>query len=69
MNRQKEIDRIASVISEMPATTQFHFIKDFARHLVDNGIGTKDRFELRPGLNPWGNNSKTFIKPIDYKED
>ena len=79
MSRQREIDKIAEIIrggflySKLVREAKDMFevqriqalVYDEAENYLDNGIGTKDRFELdfedEFGQFP-------FIKPINYKE-
>ena len=58
MSRQSEIDKIAKIMSIGNPVTDGQAIK-MAEHLVDNGIGTKDRFEVE-------DNNWFKIIPIDY---
>ena len=62
MSRQSEIDKIEEIIAHglgHSCTTD-----EIARVLVDNGIGTKDRFEVFLDLEE----DEPVIEPIDYKD-
>ena len=56
MSRQSEIDKMTRLIVQGDYT-------DIGAFLVDNGIGTKDRFY---GFTASGQKEIPQIKPIDY---
>ena len=57
MSRQSEIDKIDEIMKKCSLGDAGK--KYLATHLVDNGIGTKDRFEVE-------DNNWFKIIPIDY---
>ena len=64
MSRQSEIDKIAEAIPYRGTIRCNKTIRTaLATALVDNGIGTKDRFEIEYFVC-----NEFAIKPIDYKD-
>lgn len=72
MSRQEQIERIAKVLflGGYDGGSREEAIKmsrNIAVHLVDAGIGDKDRFEI--SLKGVYKRSHAHIEPIDYKEE
>ena len=64
--RQEMIDKISGYLSRYIPNTcigETTKCKIIATNMVDDGIGTKDRFEIT-GIGAFG-----MIKPIDYKQE
>jgi len=72
MSRQDEIAKVRIFVDNCRGLSS----DEFARILVDSGIGTKDRFVITTGLRPDGTyngeypnyTNQKIIKPIEYKE-
>lgn len=74
MGRQKEIDKVATELMRIAPITDKQAY-GVAEYLVDNGIGTKDRFEMGVGygslhhLEQFNKIKKTLvIKPREYEK-
>jgi len=70
MSRQSEIEGIERLLNKQGVEDETWWFDEIAQYLVDNGIGTKDRFEI-------GSKSQAkdgmperlrYIKPIDYNK-
>ena len=74
MSRQSEIDNIDRLRNSWKSLNLLGLYGiTFAKHLVNEGIGTKDRFEIEVIPRGIGHNGmemyKTNIQPINYEED
>ena len=73
MSRKEQIDRIEQEITEAMcktnATEERYGCVPYriAEHLVDNGVGDKDRFQAYVHKLP--RTTQMVIEPIDYKEE
>lgn len=78
MSRAEEIDKIIKLLVTAPAIIPVTNKRIIAEHLVDNGVGTKDRFtcgiglgksQMIEGLSIPQTNVVLRIEPIDYTEE
>ena len=70
-NRQEQIERIAKLlhrpIINIELKTPKEMRLELAEHLVDSGVGDKDRFHAYVWKQP--RTTQMVIEPIDYKEE